>query len=58
MTKTADRLVGFRPASTNTESVADILERDLDATINDWLAHVEKEPDLAQGWCKTQGSTP
>ena len=43
MTKT---LVGFRPAST--ECVADILERDLDATIDDWMAHVEKEPDLAR----------
>ena len=48
MTKTAGRLVGFRPASTNTERVADILERNLDATIDDWLAHVEKEPDLAR----------
>jgi hypothetical protein len=48
MTKTADRLVGFRPASTNTERVADILERDLDATIDDWMAYVEKEPDLAR----------
>jgi hypothetical protein len=48
MTKTADTLVGFRPASTNTESVADILERNLDATIDDWMAHVEKEPDLAR----------
>jgi hypothetical protein len=48
MTKTADPLVGFRPASTNTECVADILERDLDATIDDWMAYVEKEPDLAR----------
>ena len=29
------------------ESVADILERDLDAVIQDWLSRVEKEPDLA-----------
>jgi RsbT co-antagonist protein rsbRD N-terminal domain len=29
------------------ESVADILERDLDAVIQDWLSRVEKEPDLS-----------
>ena len=29
------------------ESVADVLERDLDAVIQDWLSRVEKEPDLA-----------
>jgi hypothetical protein len=29
-----------------TESVADILERELDAVIQDWLSRVEKEPDL------------
>jgi hypothetical protein len=28
------------------ESVADILERELDAVIQDWLDRVEKEPDL------------
>jgi hypothetical protein len=28
------------------ESVADILERDLDAVIKEWLARVEKEPEL------------
>jgi hypothetical protein len=28
------------------ESVADILDRDLDAVIQDWLCRVEKEPDL------------
>jgi hypothetical protein len=28
------------------ESVADILERELDAVIQDWLARVEKEPEL------------
>src|SRR6202171_181269 len=28
------------------ESVADILERELDAVIQDWLSRVEKEPDL------------
>jgi hypothetical protein len=29
------------------ESVADILERDLGALIQDWLSRVDKEPDLA-----------
>ncbi len=29
------------------ESVADILERDLDAVIEEWLARVDREPDLA-----------
>ena len=29
------------------ESVADILERELAAVIQDWLSRVEKEPDLA-----------
>src|ERR1700685_4822227 len=28
------------------ESVADILERELDAVIQEWLARVDKEPDL------------
>ena len=28
------------------ESVADILERDLNAVIQDWLSRVEREPDL------------
>ena len=46
MTKTADPLVGFRPASTNKECVADILERELDATIKEWMGLVEKEPEL------------
>jgi hypothetical protein len=41
MTKT---LVGFRPAST--ECVANILERELDATIHEWMELVEKEPEL------------
>ena len=34
------------PGSTGTESVADILERELDPTIHEWLELVEKEPDL------------
>src|ERR1700730_2429648 len=46
MTKTADPLVGFRPASTNKECVADILERELDATIKEWMGRVETEPEL------------
>ena len=33
-------------ASTGTESVADILEQELDLTIHEWLTLVEKEPDL------------
>jgi hypothetical protein len=34
------------PTSTGTESVADILEQELDPTIREWLGLVEKEPDL------------
>ena len=34
------------PASTGAESVADILEQELDLTIHNWLGLVEKEPDL------------
>jgi hypothetical protein len=33
-------------ALTSTESVADILEQELDPTIHEWLGLVEKEPDL------------
>jgi hypothetical protein len=33
-------------ASTGTESVADILEQELDPTIHEWIGLVEKEPDL------------
>src|ERR1700730_18113084 len=50
MTKTAVPLVGrkdnggVRPAST--DSVADILERELEPTIHDWMGMVEKEPEL------------
>jgi hypothetical protein len=39
---------GSPPASTETQSVADILERELDTTIQDWMRLVEKEPDLAR----------
>jgi len=34
------------PDSAGTESVADILEQELDPTIHEWLGLVEKEPDL------------
>ena len=52
MTKTTAPLVGrngnggVRPAST--ESVADILERELDTTIHAWMELVEKEPELSR----------
>ena len=52
MTKTTVPLVGrdgkgvVRPAST--ESVADILERELDTTIHDWMGLVQKEPELSR----------
>src|ERR1700731_3049155 len=34
------------PVSTGTERVADILEQELNPTIQEWLELVEKEPDL------------
>src|ERR1700730_9521199 len=37
---------GVRPAST--ESVADILERELDTTIHDWMGLVDKDPELSR----------
>ena len=49
MTKTpVSPVSGNEPltASSGTESVADILEQELDPTIREWLALVEKEPDL------------
>lgn len=39
---------GSPPASTDKERVADILERELDATIHEWMRIVEKEPDLSR----------
>jgi hypothetical protein len=36
------------PASAGTESVADILEEELDPTIHEWIGLVEKEPDLVR----------
>src|SRR6202022_3239069 len=35
-----------RPDTASIESVADILERELQSVIVDWLARVEQEPDL------------
>jgi RsbT co-antagonist protein rsbRD N-terminal domain len=40
------RLAGGSAGAAIIESVADILERDLDAVIQEWLARVEKEPEL------------
>jgi hypothetical protein len=37
---------GLRPASTDTQSVADILERELEATIREWMDLLEKDADL------------
>ena len=49
MTKTAlvgrDGNGGIRSAST--ENVADILQRELAATIRDWMGLVEREPELS-----------
>ncbi len=39
---------GSPPDSKGTESVADILERELETTIQEWMQLVEKEPDLAR----------
>jgi hypothetical protein len=36
------------PPSMGTESVADILEQELDPTIREWMVLVEKEPDLVR----------
>jgi len=51
MTRTTPSSVGdgeSLPASTGTESVADILEQELDPTIHEWHGLVEKEPDLVR----------
>ncbi len=51
MTKTSVSTVGENEsptASTGTESVADILEQQLDSTIQEWIGLVEKEPELAR----------
>ncbi|MHB8501813.1 MAG: hypothetical protein ACYDCG_12665 [Candidatus Acidiferrales bacterium] len=39
---------GSPAASTETECVADILERELDDVIHEWMGLVEKEPDLSR----------
>jgi hypothetical protein len=51
MTKTVTRESSFRvgrgAGSVSVESVADILERELQNVITDWLVRVDREPDLA-----------
>ena len=48
MSKTVEFVTGPRESgdTTSIESVADILERELQPVITDWLARVEVEPDL------------
>ncbi|HLK04692.1 MAG TPA: hypothetical protein VKT53_09650 [Candidatus Acidoferrum sp.] len=49
MTQTTVPPIGGKehlPPTSGTEAVADILERELDSTIREWLSLVEKEPDL------------
>src|ERR1700730_2516999 len=41
------RVAGGNAGTATIENVADILERDLDAVIQEWLIRVEKEPELA-----------
>jgi uncharacterized protein (DUF169 family) len=40
------RVAGGNAGAVSIENVADILERDLDAVIQEWLDRVEQEPDL------------
>ena len=40
------RVGGENTGARPTETVADILERQCDVVIKEWLARVEKEPDL------------
>ena len=40
------RVAGGNAGTVTIENVADILERDLDAVIQEWLDRVEKEPEL------------
>jgi hypothetical protein len=49
MTKTTVSLVGGNGGvhALFPKSVADILERELDATIHDWMGFVEKDPELS-----------
>src|SRR6202048_1061363 len=48
MSKSVEFVTGprERPDTGSIESVADILERELQSVIVDWLARVEQEPDL------------
>jgi hypothetical protein len=48
MSETSEYVTGPRESSdvASIESVADILERELQSVIVDWLARVEQEPDL------------
>jgi hypothetical protein len=48
MSKTSEYVTGPRASSdvASIESVADILERELQSVIVDWLARVEQDPDL------------
>src|SRR6202047_2816676 len=48
MSKSVEFVTGPRagPQAVSIESVADILERELQVVIVDWLARVEQEPDL------------
>src|ERR1700687_1650387 len=41
------RVAGGNSDAVTIETVADILERDLDDVIQEWLVRVDKEPDLA-----------
>jgi hypothetical protein len=41
------RVAGGNAGTATIENVADILERDLDAVIQEWLDRVEKEPELS-----------
>src|ERR1700724_2791099 len=41
------RVAGGNAGTATIESVADILERDLDDVIQEWLVRVDKEPELA-----------
>jgi len=46
MTNIAKPVEGAKRSAGIVESVADILERELDTVIKEWLARVEKESDL------------
>jgi hypothetical protein len=46
MINPAESIAGGQSATLEIESVADILERQLDSVIQDWLSRVEKESEL------------